>query len=233
MTLAVTEWASRGVREVAEFLWPRRCPGCGRAPGPQPLLCAGCLGRIPRLATPVCIRCLAAGADDPRCARHPGFTVWPAWSYDERAARVVEAFKFEQRTDLAAGLVRELARVMPRGFRADAVTGIPLHPARRRERGYNPSERLAAGLARVAGAPHVADVLERVRATRPQSRLGPRARRTNLREAFRVRAPEAWRGRRVLVVDDVVTTGATLESAIATLRAVGAETCAITLAWAQ
>ena len=69
--------------------------------------------------------------------------------------------------------------------------------------------------------------------TPPQARLGPAARRQNLHAAFRVRHPERWQGRRLLLVDDVITTGATLEAALATLSSAGVRAEALALAWAQ
>jgi len=233
MNATVGEWARQGARDVAAFLWPQRCPGCGDSPAAGSLLCRPCGESIPRLALPLCVQCLAREAADPVCARHPGFRAWPAWSYDERAAAVVEAFKYGERTDLAPALAAELARVTPREFAADLVAEVPLHPARERERGYNQSALLASALASRAGMPHLPGVLARVRPTRAQARLGPAARRLNLRGAFRVRDPERLAGRRVLLVDDVVTTGATLEAALGALRSAGVRAEAVALAWAQ
>ena len=227
------ETLRQGARDIAAFVWPQRCPGCGAPPAGGELLCGACLALIPRLSLPLCARCLAREAADPVCARHPGFRVWPAWDYDDRAALAIEAFKYGERTDLAAGLARELARVLPAGSRPDLVTEVPLHPARERERGYNQSALLASRLASEAGIPYLPGVLERTRATSPQARLGPAARRHNLREAFRVRHPERWEGRRILLVDDVITTGATLEAALAALGSAGVRAEALALAWAQ
>ena len=231
----IATWAKgveRGARDLARFVWPRRCAGCGEAPAGAHVLCARCLGAIPRLALPLCARCLVREAADPVCARHAGFTVWPAWTYDEHAAVAIEALKYGGRTDLAAPLGAELARVVPASPRLDFVTEVPLHPARERERGYNQSALLAAAFARVAGVPHLPGVLRRVRATAAQARLGPAARRANLRGAFVARHPGQLAGRRVLVIDDVVTTGATLDAALAALAGAGAEASAATVAWA-
>jgi len=224
--------AERGARDLAHFVWPQRCAGCGEPPASGHVLCATCLAAIPRLHLPLCVRCLAREAADPLCPRHPGFTVWPAWTYDEHAARAIEAFKYAGRTDLARSFAAELTRVLPAAPRVDLVTAVPLHPARERERGYNQSTLLAAELARRAGIPHLPGALRRVRATAAQARLGPAARRANLRGAFAASEPSSLAGRRVLLVDDVVTTGATLEAALATLAAAGAEAQAVTLAWA-
>ncbi len=232
----IATWArgvERGARDLARFVWPRRCAGCGEAPAGAHVLCARCLDAIPRLALPLCARCLVREAADPVCTRHSGFTVWPAWTYDEHAAVALEALKYGARTDLAAPLAAELARVFPAAPRLDLVTEVPLHPARERERGYNQSALLAAAFARAAGVPHLPGALRRVRATAAQARLGPAARRANLRGAFVVRDPGQLAGRRVLVVDDVVTTGATLEAALGALVAAGAEASGAAVAWAS
>ena len=65
----------RGARDLVRFVWPRRCAGCGEAPAGAHVLCARCLDAIPRLALPLCVRCLVREAADPVCARHAGFTV--------------------------------------------------------------------------------------------------------------------------------------------------------------
>jgi ComF family protein len=221
----------RAGRGLAGFLWPERCAGCG-SPDPEAgLLCRTCFALVPRLAQPLCARCLVHEAD-PLCGRHPRHRVWPAWDYDDRAALVIEALKYGARTDLAAPLGAELARSVP-AQPFDLVVAVPLHPARRRERGYNQSELLAASLADAIGVPHLPAALERVRATAAQARLGSRARRANVRGAFRVRHPERFGRRRLLVVDDVITTGATLEACLDAVSAVDAVGTGVALAWAQ
>ena len=223
----------RGAADLSHFLWPQRCPGCSVPAAGGALLCEACAAAIPRFSFAICARCLARESAEPACRRHPGFRVWPAWAYDGRAALVVEALKYGGRTDLAVGLGAELARVLPAEPRVDLVTEVPLHPARRRERGYNQSALLAAALAKEAGIPHLPGALARVRATPAQARLGPAARRASVRGAFALRHPEQVRGRRVLLVDDVVTTGATLEAALAALEKAGASAEAAVVAWAQ
>lgn len=109
------------------------------------------------------------------------------------------------------------------------IVPVPLHPSRRRERGFNQSELLAVGLARALGrqragaAPQVAkDCLRRKRATPPQTGLSVAARRENLRGAFEVIKPDAIRGRSIVLVDDVMTTGATLSACARALKHAGA-----------
>jgi len=223
------EWA----RRLEEFALPQRCPGCG-APAPATrLLCDECWARIPALSFPVCARCLLEGAEPVGCRRHAGSRVWPALVYDERVALLVHAFKYGQRPALAATLGERLARAVPAAVAPDLVTAVPLHPARRRERGYNQAWRLAEAVADRLEVPALEGVLRRVRATPAQAQLDPARRRRNLTRAFRAEEPRRWRGRRILIVDDVLTTGATLEACLETLSAAGARAAGAVLAWAQ
>lgn len=225
-------WASSVARALLAFALPQRCPGCGSHADPRQLLCDACRAGIPRLDTALCARCLAAGREGAGCLAHPGFAVHPPWIYDPRAACVVHALKYGERTGLAPVLAVEMARALPPGYRPDLVLDVPLHRTRRRERGYNQAALLADALAEAIAAPRLASAIERVRATRAQARLGPAERRRNMAGAFRVTCPAALAGRSVLIVDDVLTTGATLEAALAALATAGADGRGIALAWA-
>jgi ComF family protein len=197
---------------LTDFALPQRCPGCG-APG---------------------ARCLAAGREPWGCRRHRAFAVFAAWVYDERAAAVVHALKYGDRPALATPLGDALAAAVPGAWRRpDLVLEVPLHAARMRERGYNQASLLADTLAESLGAPRLEAALRRTRATRPQAKLGESARRANVAGAFEVTGARRLAGRRVLVVDDVMTTGATLEACLAALDGAGAKAAGVALAWAQ
>jgi ComF family protein len=221
------------VQDLIEFALPQRCPGCGAEARPEHLLCDGCVARIPRFAGALCVRCLAAGREPAPCRAHPGYAAHAAWLYDERAARFVQALKYEERPGLARAAGREMAWTLPRGYRPDWVTEVPLHRVRLRERGYNQAALLADAVAEALAAPRYPRALTRERPTRTQASLGPAERRANLAGAFRIGRPEEWTGRSVLIVDDVLTTGATLEACLAPLRAAGADASGLALAWAQ
>jgi ComF family protein len=171
------------------------------------------------LASPgdLCLRCLL----DP-----PPFAGARALgSHAGGLRRLVHALKFEGRRNVARLLGSRLAAAFARSWRPgeiDAIVPIPLHAERERRRGYNQSALLARELAPYLGIPVLAGALRRPRRTRPQVGLSLGERQRNLRGAFaaEVRGPLA--GARILLVDDVVTTGATAESAAGALLDAGA-----------
>ena len=230
---ALRRVARAAARDFEAFALPQRCPACGHPAEPRRLLCERCLAAIPALSFAVCAHCLLRGREPVGCRRHPRAQVWPALVFDERAALLVHALKYGGRPGLAEALGTRLAEALPASLEVDLVTAVPLHSARRRERGYNQAWHLALALAARRGLPAIEDVMTRVRATAAQARLDPSERRRNLAGAFRVPEAVSYRGRRVLVVDDVLTTGATLEACLEALAEAGARPVGAALAWAQ
>ncbi|HKW92169.1 MAG TPA: ComF family protein [Methylomirabilota bacterium] len=137
----------------------------------------------------------------------------------------LHAFKFGGRRALAGPLgdllVEVAARGLPQGL-PDLLVPVPLHPRRQRERGFNQASLLAHRVGRALGCPVRDDVLARAVATQSQASLDASARKANVRGAFRLRRPEEVAGRHVLVVDDVITTGATLTECVHRLEEAGA-----------
>jgi ComF family protein len=138
---------------------------------------------------------------------------------------IIQRFKYQGRPDLARGLA-SLLRFAPIGP-GDLVVPVPLHPKRLAERGYNQAALLAGALARPNGARVGARALTRMRDTPHQASLARAERLANVSAAFRARQPAAVRGRRVVLVDDVVTTGATAAACIRALRGAGADVCMV------
>jgi len=225
--------ARRALAALEAFALPLRCPGCGAPATRRRVLCDACWAAIPGLDQWLCARCLGRGDDPARCRIHRGYACWCAWVYDDRAACLVQTLKYQGRRALARGLGGRLAQSLSMHYRPDLVVEVPMHGVRRRERGFNQAAWLAEAVAARLAAPWLEGALTRVHPTPPQTRLGAAARRSNLRGAFRVRDPEALRGRKVLLVDDVITTGSTVEACLDVLQASGAEAVAAALAWAS
>jgi ComF family protein len=149
--------------------------------------------------------------------------------YRGGAATVVQQLKYARKTPLAAPMASALTlHVSPIAPSIDRVIAIPLHPSRLRVREFNPSLLLAYHLTRALGLPLAVDDLIRVRPTPPQVGLSAREREENVRNAFAVARPGAVRGKRLLLIDDVYTTGATLREGKRALIAAGGS--AVTLA---
>ncbi len=154
--------------------------------------------------------------------------------YDGPLRRLIHLFKFERVDSLAGPLGKYLARALPLDRTFDVVVPMPLHWFRRWQRGFNQSELLAGQVARRFGLPVSGNVLGRSRHTAPQSGLSSAARRRNVAGLFEVADRRLIEGRRVLLVDDVLTTGATAQSAARVLKRAGAaQVTVLTLARAD
>ena len=137
-------------------------------------------------------------------------------AYDGTGAQLIQRFKFDGRRDALCVLLEPLIERVAE-LRVDSLVPVPRHPARVRELGRDPVYELARALGRRTGLPLPRGVLRRTRATPPQTDLSPRDRRTNVAGSFAAR-PGALCGRRTLLLDDVITTGATLAAAASELR---------------
>jgi len=205
---------------VLDLLYPRRCAGC-RAQGWP--FCAVCEERLGVLSPPGCVRCgrpLEWSVDT--CAGCPPDPIaWArsAFAYDEPVRRALLGLKFGGARVVAEAFVAPMARsAADRTDVAQTITWVPLARRRRRERGFDQAEVLARGLAARTGRP-LRKLLERVRETDPQARRAAAARRRALTGAFQaVEASPA----RVVLVDDVLTTGTTAAECARVLRASGA-----------
>jgi ComF family protein len=225
----------RGLSGLAlNALLPPRCLACGVTLARSGALCAGCWKGVHFLEPPLCARCgfpleydLGPEALCGACAREPpGFDRARAvMRYDEGSRDLVLGFKHADRTEGAAAYGAWLARAGAElTAEADLIAPVPLHWMRLFGRRFNQAALLAQALGREARLPVVADLLRRRRHTPSQGRLSPAQRRRNVAGAFAVKAGRKGllAGRRVLLVDDVLTTGATASACARTLRRRGA-----------
>lgn len=207
---------------LAATLLPQPCALCGGSAGLPPV-CADCAAELPRQPELACPRC---GEDSPdgatcgACLRDPpafdASTV--AFRYQQPVDYLIQQFKFSGALHLGPWFADALLPGIQTGH--DAIVAMPLHPNRLRERGYNQAREIALALAKRTGLPLRDALVRRIRDTAHQADLDADARRRNLRGAFACTTPIGINS--VLVVDDVMTTGASLDEVAATLKRAGA-----------
>jgi ComF family protein len=224
---APVAWASRALDLL---LPPESFDGSERPQGAG--YSASAWARITFLDDPVCDGCALpfaydVGARCPACEAQPrAFArARSACLYDEHSRELILQLKHADRPELGGLFARWLLRAAaPLLVGADAVAPVPLHPSRLFARRYNQAAEIARPLGRLAGRPYLADTLRRRRSTSSQGGKSGRGRRLNVKGAFEVR-PGLGRqveGRRILLVDDVLTTGATAEACARALLQAGA-----------
>ncbi|HEY3342169.1 MAG TPA: ComF family protein [Anaerolineae bacterium] len=226
--LSTIRWSlSRCVTFVLDLLYPLACAGCGKAG--EGVWCAACDARVSRLIPS------EQQKQFPLVSPWQGFPLRVASGarYAPPLREAVHAFKYDGTPGLAAPLAPLLLDAWRNAaFNADIIVPVPLHARRRRERGYNQSELLARGLAAACGVPVDTRLLTRVRYTDQQALLKGAARRQNVQGAFV--ADARANGKLIVLVDDVLTSGATLtECASILLNAGAGSVCAVTLARAE
>jgi ComF family protein len=225
---------------VLDLVFPALCPLCGDVlgAGRRDPICGTCWEAFPLLPPGGCVSCgapgpatLAAGTPAsacPACAAEPTPLAFAraAGVYDGRLREAILALKFRGKRALAHPLGDLVAARCAEAFGAiDALVPVPLARRRERERGFNQAELIAARLGRRLGIPARPRWLGRARSTEPQSELDAAARRRNVRDAF-LAAP-AVAGRSIVVIDDVLTTGATVRECARTLRRAGARSVGV------
>jgi len=220
------------VTAALDLVFPPLCPLCDRmlGTGRRDPLCGACWDGLERIAPPWCRCCGAPLGIEGLCGacriRRPRFAyARAALLYGDLVREAIHAFKFGGRRGLAIPLGDLLAGLglcaLP-GAAPDVLVPVPLHPRRARERGYNQALLLARRLERAWRVPVVADTLVRAVPTLPQADLDAAARRRNVRDAFVVSRPARITGRHVVLVDDVLTTGATAGECASSLYRAGA-----------
>ena len=223
---------------ITKLLFPGTCPICNEVQ--EQLLtddgvahiCPDCEKKLTRVTTPYCLRCgKPLEADRVRreycadCIRREHAYVQGRAVFVYRGAIIgsMHRLKYANRRDYAAIYAREayetygswIRRIAP-----DAILPVPLHPKRRRERGYNQAELIAKALGRLTGIPVESELLLRVVHTQPQKQLNAQERKNNLKNAFQM-SKKIVQLEKVLLIDDIYTTGSTVDAAAEALMGAG------------
>lgn len=213
------------------MLYPRRCPLCHRILGESHELAhEKCREKAPLIREPKCKKCgkgLESGEAEycMECAesRHVFTRGLAVYAYDEGMRESVHQLKFYNKREYADFYVSQMCRVLEPVlplWRPQVLLPVPLHPSRRRQRGFNQAELLAWGIGKQFQIPVDSALVERVKKTRPQRELDRKKRKNNLKNAFKMKEHDVKLDR-VLIIDDIYTTGSTIDAISECLRAQG------------
>lgn len=217
---------------LLNLIYPRRCPVCDEIAGGKRLICEPCRLRLHPVLEPLCKKCgkpLSTGEAEycPDCSRrkHLYTRGRAAFEYDSVMKESISRFKYKNRREYGDFYVREILKsceAAVRSWNIDLIVPIPLHKSRRRKRGFNQAELIAKKLGKELGIPVSLDALFRVRKTKPQKELNDQERKSNLKHAFRT-GKQDLEFKKILLVDDIYTTGSTIDAAASVLLDHGAE----------
>lgn len=214
-----------------DALYPRRCPVCDEIVMPKGrLICENCFKKLSYVRQPTCKRCGKEILSDTieyclDCTRHKrSFEYGIALlNYEEKAKHAMVQIKYKNKRQYLDFFIEAICRryeTQLRHMKADALIPVPIHPSRRRERGFNQAELLAEGIGKRLGIPVCSGMLIRNKKTAPQKQLNPMERLHNLEQAFG--AGEWVDGvESVILVDDIYTTGSTVEACTRVLKRMG------------
>lgn len=223
----------RAAAGLLDVVLPPRCPACREIVPADGAFCSRCWRQLDFLTDPICACCglpfpYDVGKDavcgDCAASQPPFRSARAAVAYNDLSASLVLGLKYGDRTHLARVMAGMMARVAVGALASGPlVVPVPLHPRRMRRRLFNQSALLARALAKGSGTELAIDVLDRRRDTPPTRGMSRLQRARNVVGAFRVppRAKERLAGRTVLLVDDVMTTGATVEACVRALQRAG------------
>lgn len=232
------KWRKAAAKKAAgllDWIYPRRCPVCDGLLGKkEQYLCRRCAGKLKPLEEPRCRKCgrpIHSWTEEycGECGkeRHVYDSGFPVYPYHGPVQASLMRFKYSGRQEYAAFYARaikiyggeRLRKISP-----EVLVPVPVHKKKLQTRGYNQAEVLARRLAREMGLPVDTDLITRKKNTLPQKELSPEERRKNLRDAFALSHPgKKLRYRRILLVDDIYTTGSTVDVLAALLKEAGAE----------
>lgn len=208
---------AKAVQSILNLLFPNRCVFCGEILPEPKRACPDCINRLipfqdmewPRQKDTGCL-------DQYQCG----------YLYVEPVPRAVGAFKFKDRPQLAgyfAGLMAEQLGEWISGLSLDLICCVPMHPVKEKKRGYNQADLLAGELSRRVGVQYESNLLIKIVDNRIQHRLSAEQRKKNVRDVYEAGMPEQIMKKRILLVDDIMTTGSTMNECARVLQLEGAE----------
>jgi len=232
--------------DILDLVYPQTCPICGKhLEREEKDICGDCWGTLAILPAPFCPYCNSFFEEEEmvlehRCVRlrkpkdRKILAVRSLGTFDDYYQKLIHRFKYDKNIPLGKRLAQSLGQVVAQDkdfANCDLVIPVPLHRARHRERGFNQSGVLAEGISQAINLPLAKEILKRKKNTKDQTYLNAQQRTENVRDAFLVTQPARVDNKAVILVDDVMTTGATLNECARMLEKAGAKRIfAVTLA---
>lgn len=219
--------------KALNILLPPRCLGCESLVEQPGDLCAVCWGKIHFITPPFCaicgaplpyeseeeITCGSCISNPPRYERAVSVFV-----YDDASSKLITRYKYHDQTHATFSYARWMVRAAGElAAKADCIAPVPLHPWRLFTRRYNQAALLAHAISRICQTPYEPQLLKRIKRTSPQTGLARKDRLKNVKRAFTVASNKNIKGKSVLLVDDVMTTGATIQECSHVLKRAGAK----------
>jgi len=225
---------------ICELFYPNNCVLCHRGLSPtEKNLCEVCQNKLQMNYPPFCRSCsrhLDIDRRDSLCREcqknpHQFDRTWAAMLYNETMKEMIHLFKYANKTSLRMNFINYMLKFIEKYHVPLAdyqiIIPVPLHPARQRERGYNQSEFLAQGISEHFHIPLCDRQLIRSRHTPHQALLSEKDRWTNIRDAFKIKQPQLFKDQSILIVDDLMSTGATVSEMASVLKSNGAKGVAV------
>jgi ComF family protein len=217
----------RQLNDLLDFIYPPVCGLCGHpADSDDRLVCRSCWSLLTTIEEPFCLNCrefIQTGNSCRNCGEN-ALTVFSLGVYDDTLRSIIHDLKFGCQKPLGEVIGRQLADLLKdrqSSLKFDMIVPVPLHESRLYQRGFNQAEVIGREIGHDLGIPCRTDILSLTRKTRQQARLTAPQREINVRGAYAVAEPETVRGKSILVVDDITTTGATLREVARVLKNAG------------
>lgn len=206
---------------ILDSIYPKKCPFCGRIPEKNNLSCSGCQAKVPYITEPRCMKCSKPilNKEKEYCydcmeRKYHYISGKALWIYDDIMRQSIARFKYGGNLEYAKVYGKEMANQHGKWVRnhADVLVPVPLHKRKEKARGYNQAQILANIIGDLLDVPVEANLLERIKDTKPQKELNDKQRLLNLSEAFQISKGKPCRFQKVMLVDDIYTTGSTVEA---------------------
>ena len=218
----------RILKTILDMIYPPICPICNRI-APRSGICLQCESKVSLIKGPVCAKCgKSVDEGDKLCrdckkGKHLYDEGCAAFEYDEYMSASIYRFKYNGKREFAAWYGRAMAKNLGpkiRSYAPKVIIPVPIHKSRLKKRGYNQAALIAKELSKHVGIPVREDLSKRTVATKVQKDLGAASRQNNLKKAFIV-TPNVVKYETVLIVDDIYTTGSTIDALAGALKAAG------------